>query len=140
MNFEIRCRKIVGGDARGLSLVTKQSINFLTMVDIKSGTIINQEHELFGKSIKRTILFFPNAVGSSVGAYVLYTLKKNKTAPAAVVCTNKADVITASACAISNIPAVDMVGTESDLAQFIKSGLKVFVNANNSKIQIMKRI
>jgi predicted aconitase with swiveling domain len=140
MHLEIKCRKIVGGDARGLSLVTKQPINFLTMVDIKNGIINDPDHELYDKSVKCTILFFPNAIGSSVGAYTLYSLKKNKAAPAAIVCTNKTDVTTASACAISNIPAVDMAGTELSLPSVIKSGLEVFVDADKCKIHIMKTV
>ncbi|MFZ1877428.1 MAG: DUF126 domain-containing protein, partial [Nitrososphaeraceae archaeon] len=48
-----------------------------------------------------------------VGAYVLYSLKKKSVAPLAVVCSSKMDITTASACAISNIPAVHLTHTSS---------------------------
>ena len=53
------CRKIVGGIGEGEMLVTTQPINFLTMVDAKNGTISEPLHELYGKSLKGSILILP---------------------------------------------------------------------------------
>jgi len=138
MLLEIKCRKIVGGVARGSSLVTKQPINFLSMIDSINGIVYSRSHELYNSSIKGSVLFFPNAIGSSVGAYVLYSLKKNSAAPAAVVCTSKTDVTTASGCAISNIPLVDIVGFEFNTAPGLNSGLEAYLNADECIIEIMK--
>ena len=80
------CKKIVGGSGTGITLVTHQPINFLAMVDTKTGVITDPKHKLFGKSLKGTILVYPNAVGSSVGAYVFYSLAQNKVAPSAIAC------------------------------------------------------
>ena len=102
-----RCKKIVGGRGTGKALVTSQPINFLAMVDAKTGKVTDRKHELFGKSLKGAVLVYPNAVGSSVGAYVFYSLAQNKVAPSAIVCT-KTDITTASGCAIANIPVVDL--------------------------------
>ena len=77
------------------------------MIDLKSGTITDQRHELYGQSVKDTILIFPYAVGSSVGAYAIYSLKDNNQAPKAMVCS-KADITTASGCAIAMIPVVEL--------------------------------
>jgi predicted aconitase with swiveling domain len=107
--LSIRCRRIVGGTGKGKAIITKQPINFLAMLNKKNGTIVDQNHELFGKCIKDIVLIFPYAIGSSVGAYTIYSLKVNQVAPIAMVCSNKADLITASGCAISNIPLVDML-------------------------------
>jgi len=109
MPLQVKCRKIVGGTGKGKAVVTKDPINFLAMLDTREATIIDQTHELFGRSIKDIVLVFPNAIGSSVGAYTIYSLKVNAVAPTAIVCSNKADITTASGCAISNIPLVDML-------------------------------
>ena len=101
------CRRIVGGVAQGPALVTTQPINFLAMVEPKSGKITDPKHDLNGKSVKGSVLVFPYAVGSSVGAYVIYSLKEYGCAPSAVVCL-KADITTASGCAIANIPTMDL--------------------------------
>jgi len=60
---------------------------------------------MFQKSLKDSILVFPHGIGSSVGAYTIYSLKSNGTAPAAMICT-KADLPVASGCALANIPLV----------------------------------
>lgn len=101
------CRKIVGGTGEGVTLVTTQPINFLAMVDAKNGKITDPLHELYGESLKGSILILPYAIGSSVGAYVIYSLKEYGNAPSAVICS-KVDITTASGCALANIPVVNL--------------------------------
>lgn len=124
--MRINCRKIVSGSGEGEALVTKQAINFLAMIDLKSGIVKAENHELYGKSIANKILVFPNAAGSSVGAYSIYALKMNDASPKAMIC-NKADITTASGCAIADIPLADK--PSADIFA-IKSGAKVKVNEN----------
>jgi len=101
------CKKIVGGSGEGPAIVTTQPINFLAMVDQKTGMITDPRHELHEKLLKGAVLVFPYAIGSSVGAYAIYSLREYGSAPSAVVCT-RADITTASGCAIANIPVVDL--------------------------------
>ena len=118
------CKKIVGGSGSGKTLVTSKPINFLAMVDAKTGRVTDSKHELCGKSLKNVVLVYPNAVGSSVGAYVFYSLAQNGVAPSAIVCT-KADITTASGCAIANIPVVELPARAK-----IKHDVKVTVDAD----------
>jgi phosphomecalonate degydratase small subunit len=128
------CRKIVGGSARGKAMVTKQAINFLAMVDVTKGVIKDKNHELFEKSINGLILVLPNAIGSSVGAYTIYSLRLNGTSPIAVVCTNNADITLSSGCAISNIPLVDKL--DEMIASNLRSGLTISVDSDQEKVSI----
>jgi uncharacterized protein len=125
------CRKIVGGSGEGRSLISSQPINFLAMVDAKTGDITDKKHELFGRSLKDVVLFFPNAIGSSVGAYVFYSLRESGVAPAAIVCI-KADITTASGCAIASIPVVDL--PKKKLLGVIAPGEHVRVDADRGTI------
>ena len=134
MYKELNCRKIVQGSGTSKALVTKDVINFLAMVDTKSSTIIDKNHELFGKSIKDIVLVFPNAIGSSVGAYAIYSLKINQVAPSAMICINSADIITASGCAISDIPLVDMLEIPSSF--ILESEMEISVNADKELVTI----
>ena len=102
---------IVKGMAKGSILVAKNPLNFLGGIDKKTGVVHDKNHDLYGKSIGNKILAFPFGIGSSVGAYTIYSLKYNKCAPLAMICL-KADLTTASGCAISNIPLV--VATKND--------------------------
>ena len=121
---------IVRGKTRGTILVSKNPINFLGGVDKKTGRIRDEKHDLFGKILANKILVFPYGIGSSVGAYTIYSLKYNKCAPTAMICL-KADLTTASGCAISNIP---LLVAEKEEYESLKDGQDVFVDAIDGKI------
>ena len=125
------CRRIVGGIGEGMVLRTTQPLNFLAMVNPKEGKITDTSHELYGKSLKGSVLVLPYAIGSSVGAYAFHSLKEYGKAPSAVVCS-KVDITTASGCALANIPVVNLpVGT---FMSILKQGLKVRVDADAGTI------
>ena len=125
------CRRIVGGTGEGKTLVTSQPINFLAVVNVNTGIITDRLHQLYGKSVKGSVLIFPYAIGSSVGAYSIYSLKEYGNAPSAVVCS-KADITTASGCALANIPVVDLP-KETPLSS-LRQGLKARVEADARRI------
>lgn len=127
------CRKIVGGTGEGKILVTMQPINFLAMVNAKTGTITDPLHELQGKSLKGSVLTLPYAIGSSVGAYAIYSLKEYGNTPSAVVCS-KADITTASGCALANIPVVDL--PEGTPLSTLEQGLNARVEADAKRIVV----
>ncbi len=104
----INCKKIVGGKAEGFALLSNKPLNMLSMFDTKTGQIKDKDHDLFNQTLKNRILIFPNCIGSSVGAYIFYSLKINGSSPKAIICTNKCDIITASGCAIANIPLLEL--------------------------------
>lgn len=101
MNFKI----IVKGRISGTILKSTKPINFLGAVDKKTGIINDRTHDLFEHSVKDSVLVFPHGIGSSVGAYTIYSLKSNNAAPKAMICT-KADLVIATGCALANIPFV----------------------------------
>ena len=96
-------KTIVRGKVSGKVVKSSQPINFLGAIDKKTGSITDQKHDLSGKSIKDSILLFPHGVGSSVGAYTIYSLKSNNVAPLAMAC-QKVDLTVASGCALADIP------------------------------------
>ena len=112
---------LVKGKVEGIILKSNNPINFLGTVDKKTGIISDQNHDLFEKSIKDSILVFPSGVGSSVGAYTIYSIKSNDSAPLAMIC-QKADLTVATGCALANIPLV-IVDNEEFLA--FKNGQKI---------------
>jgi predicted aconitase with swiveling domain len=121
---------IVKGKVQGIALVSKNPVNFLGAIDKKTGKVRDEKHDLFGKSLAEKILVFPYGVGSSVGAYTIYSIKSNKCAPQAMICL-KADLTTASGCALANIP---LVVASKDEYDSIKDGAKIILDAENGKI------
>ncbi len=121
---------IVKGKAKGKILKSKIPINFLGAVDKKTGIIRDNKHDLFQQSIKNTILVFPYGVGSSVGAYTIYSLKSNNSAPYAMIC-QKADLTVASGCALANIPLVIVTQKEYDS---IKNGEEISLDTESKAL------
>ncbi|MDT7891953.1 MAG: DUF126 domain-containing protein [Thermoproteota archaeon] len=128
----MKCKAIVKGYAKGEVLYSEKPINFLVVDD--DGKVNDISHPLSNKSIANKILIIPNAIGSSVGAYKLYALKLNNKAPLSIVC-KKADIITASGCAIAKIPLVQF----EDVEKLMKAKTLV-IDADNSIIEIIDQI
>ena len=119
---------LVPGKVQGVVLKSEKPINFLGTVDKKTGIISDKNHDLFEKSIKDTILVFPSGVGSSVGAYTIYSIKSNNTAPLAMIC-KKADLTVATGCALANIPLITISDEEFSS---IENGMKISLDTDSS--------
>lgn len=121
-------KTIVKGKAKGIILKSYNPINFLGAVDKKTGVIRDENHDLFNKSVKDTVLVFPHGVGSSVGAYTIYSLKSNNSAPCAMIC-QKADLTVASGCALANIPLVIVTKEEFES---LENGKEINIDTDNN--------
>jgi len=123
---------LVSGKVEGIVLKSNDPINFLGTVDKKTGIISDKKHPLFEKAIKDTILVFPSGVGSSVGAYTIYSIKSNNVAPLAMIC-KKADLTVATGCALANIPLIT-ISDEEFLS--IKNGIKILLDTDSSTLSV----
>ena len=117
---------LVKGKTQGIILKSNAPINFLGTVDKKTGIISDKNHELYDKSIKNSILVFPSGVGSSVGAYTIYSIKSNNTAPLAMIC-QKADLTVATGCALANIPLL----VDEKLFTTLQTGQKILLDTDS---------
>lgn len=123
-------RKIYKGNAEAEAVVTQEGISFYGGVDPDTGKVVEVGHELEGQTISGKILVFPTGKGSTVGSYTMYRMKKNNTAPAAIV-NKQIDTIVAVGCIISEIPCVDQIDIE-----YIKTGQKVSVNGLEGTVEV----
>ena len=73
-------------------------------------------------------MVFPSGVGSSVGAYTIYSIKSNDTAPLAMICL-KADLTVATGCALTNIPLIIISDEEFSS---IENGMKISLDTDSS--------
>ena len=128
--MKLKGRKIYKGIGEGEAIVTKDGISFYGGVDPDTGKIVEVGHELEGQSITGKILVFPTGKGSTVGSYTLYRMKKNNTAPAAIV-NEQIDTITAVGCIISEIPCVDKIDINK-----IKTGQRIVVNGSEGTVEV----
>lgn len=129
----LKGRAVSRGMATGPALVSRDAISFLGGVDPETGVVIEKGHALYGKSVKGTVLIFPNGKGSTVGSYVIYQLKKNGVAPAAIVNTRSEPIVAVGAI-ISDIPMVDSL--EINPVESIKDGETVTVDGTAGTVEV----
>ena len=132
MIIMIKCRNISKGKVSGELIVSNEPISFLGGVNPDTGEVIDPHHELKGQFINDKILFIPGGKGSTVGSYVIFQMKKNGTAPKAIICL-KAEPIIATGAIMSDIPMVDSPEDTDEL----KNGVLVEVDGDNGKIAIL---
>lgn len=140
--MNVKCKRIVRGKASGKLLLISDPINFLGKVDTLTGEFSDYKDPNIKQNLTKSILVFPNSVGSSVGAYTIFALKKNKVSPNGMICTNKVDITTASGCAISNIPLafIDKTGLcmlNTHISELSNSGqIQIVLDTNRETIDV----
>ena len=135
-DLRLRGRRVVGGCAEGVAIVSHNPISFYGGVDPETGRIVERGHELDGKRISDLILIFPTGKGSTVGSYTLYQMKRLGTAPKAII-NRETEIIIATGCALAGIPLIDRL--EKDPLEEIETGDYVRVYADGGEVEVEKR-
>ena len=120
----LKGRVVYPGKAVGEALVTDEPIGFYGGIDSKTGIITQKGHPLEGKKVTGKILVFPHGIGSTVGSYILFQLKKNGVAPSGII-VEEAEPIVAVGAIISEIPMVQNISPKE-----IENGKKVEIKEN----------
>ncbi|NMA09428.1 hypothetical protein L21_2709 [Methanoculleus chikugoensis] len=123
-------RSISRGIGTGELLVSSEPISFLSGVDPETGIVVEHGHPLEGQSVAGRVLAFPYGKGSTVGSYVIYALKQNGLAPAAIINT-EAEPIIAVGAIIAGIPLVDRLPPEFSR---LPPGTTVTVNGDSGEV------
>ncbi len=133
-----RGRGVTSLKARGEAIVTKQPFMFSHGLDPKTGKVIDQRHELYGREVKGKILVFPCSVGStSAGMWLLEAVRLGN-APLALV-MEEVDPVLATGALLAQImlgrpiPIVDRLnGSPTDL---FRTGDIVEVDADRGEVR-----
>lgn len=123
-------RMISPGKTENVAIVSEEPIGFYGGIDIKTGIVIEKNHQLEGRSVKDKILVFPCGKGSTVGSYVIYGLMKNGVAPSGII-NKETETIVATGVILAGIPCVDQIEIEK-----IKDGDTVLLDADNGFVEI----
>lgn len=125
-------RTIYPGVAEGDALVSCMGISFYGGVDPDTGVITEEGHDLRGQSLAGKVLVFPTGKGSTVGSYILYRMKHNGLAPAAII-NIECEPIIAVGCIIAEIPCIDRVEIDQ-----LATGMRLSVDAASGKVTLLK--
>jgi predicted aconitase with swiveling domain len=132
----IKGRKIVGGQAEGEALVSRDPVSFYGGVNPETGVVMERGHSVEGECVTGRVFVFPTGKGSTVGSYVIYRMKKLSTAPAAIV-NLETEAILATGCVMSGIPLVDRIG--EDAMDSLRSGMQLRVDADGGSIESVEQ-
>ena len=131
-----RCRCIVKGKGSGEAIVSQEPMCFY-LCDPATGTVIEKNHPLQGKSLAGKVLVLQSGKGSSVvqvdGFYQLW-VKGNL--PAAIIVRETEPVLVSSAVVVD---AVMVDRMEMDPFEAIRDGDYVEVDADSETVRVARR-
>ena len=131
-----RCRCIVKGKGSGEAIVSREPMCFY-LCDPATGTVIEKNHPLQGKSLAGKVLVLQSGKGSSVvqvdGFYQLW-VKGNL--PAAIIVRETEPVLVSSAVVVD---AVMVDRMEEDPFEAIRDGDYVEVDADSETVRVARR-
>lgn len=131
-----RCRCIVKGKGSGEALVSREPMCFY-LCDPETGTVIEKNHPLQGKSLAGKVLVLQSGKGSSVvqvdGFYQLW-VKGNL--PTAIIVRETEPVLVSSAVVVD---AVMVDRMEEDPFEAIRDGDTVEVDADSETVRVTRR-
>ncbi len=122
------------GKAEGVAMVIPEPIVILGGIDPRDGKLLDKEQTHSGESVAGKVLIFPEAHGSTVGSYVLYSLKVNGCGPVGII-NRESDAITVVGAVLAKVPVVDRI-EEFDPIDAIKDG--DIVTIEDGKVTIRK--
>lgn len=132
----LRGRKVVGGQAEGEAMVTRDRISGWGGIDARTGTIIETRHELCGQSFKGKVLVFPGAKGSSGWSSQFHLARLTGSAPAAMLFNEMTTKIALGA-VVTRAPAV--TDFDRDPLEAIETGDWVRVDGDQGIVEVTKK-
>lgn len=126
-------RPISHGVGTGEALVLGSSLSFLGGVDPRTGRVKDRGTGAFNKTVRGRVLVFPTGKGSTVGSYVIYGLRVNGRAPAAIV-NQTTETIVATGAILAKIPLVNNV----DIGR-IRTGDRVTVDGDRGCVVVVRQ-
>lgn len=130
----IAARSIVPGQASGPALVSTNALSFLGDIDIRTGSVVNAESPIRGRSVKNTVLVVPDTVGSAGSWRFLYQLFVHRTAPAAIISQRLPDTSLVQGAILANVPV--LCEPETDMLAAVPDGVLVRVDGDSGLIHI----
>jgi len=132
---EYSCRSIVKGKVAGEAIVSKEAMCFY-LCDPETGTVIEKNHPLKGRSIANKILVLQSGKGSSVVQVDgFYQMSVKGNLPLGII-VGEIEPVLVSAAVVVETPMVDRV--ETDPFEIIADGDWVEIDTDTEKIKVTK--
>jgi len=124
------------GKAKGLALVSRESMSFMSDVNYMTGEVVNATHDLCGKNVKGKVLIFHSAKGGTGTAMRIPEMVRLGTAPLAII-NQVANPPVVEASLMGGIPLVDRL--DQNPIELIQEGDMVSVDADAGTVTVEKK-
>jgi predicted aconitase with swiveling domain len=131
----LRGRRVVGGRAEGVALVTRDGVPGWGGVNPLEGIITETRHELRGRSFKDKVLVCRGAKGSSGWSAMFHITRLAGTAPKAMI-FNEMTTKVALGAVVMRVPSVTAL--DQDPLEVIETGDWVIVDGDAGIVEIHK--
>jgi predicted aconitase with swiveling domain len=131
----LRGRRVVGGRAEGVALVTRDAVPGWGGVNPLEGIITETKHELRGLSFKDKVLVCRGAKGSSGWSAMYHITRLAGTAPRAMIFNEMTTKIALGA-VVMRVPSVTAL--DQDPLEVIETGDWVIVDGDKGIVEIHK--
>jgi predicted aconitase with swiveling domain len=130
----LKGRGAAAGKAEGPALVSRRAIAGWSGLDEKTGLVIEKGHPFEGQSIKGKVLFLSGGKGSNGWSVHFHAARVRGIGPAALVLP-QLDSRLAVTAAVLGVPV--MTDLDQDPFEIVPMGSKVYVDADNGRIEIV---
>lgn len=128
--MKIKGKAISGGNAEGEALVSKMPFSFLGDLEIETGKIMVEGHDLEGQSISNKIFVFLTGKGSTAGPNIAFLAKLKGNVPAGIILA-EAEPVMAMVGIMNDIPMMhkldknplDVIHTGDYVKMDLKKGI-----------------
>ena len=132
----LKGKTVKKGTVEGEAIVSKRPFSFLGDLDVNTGKVVPQGHDLQGQSIAGKIFVFSTGKGSTVGPNVAYMAKQLGNTPAGMICQDVEPVM-AMVAIMNDIPMVHRL--DQDPLETIHTGDYIKMDATAGTVEVMGR-
>lgn len=136
MSESFQGRGIVKGAARAAALISHTPFSFLGDVDIRTGKVIGELSDLYGRNIAGRVLIVPSTRGSAGAWRFIYQLKQHDTHPLAIITEELPDPSVVQGAILSGIPIV--AGLATALYEVVGDNTALEVDGTSGVVAIIE--
>jgi predicted aconitase with swiveling domain len=131
----LKGKTVKKGKVEGEAIVSRLPFSFLGDLDVNTGKVVPEGHDLQGQSIAGKIFVFSTGKGSTVGPNVAYMAKQLGNTPKGMICI-EVEPVMAMVAIMNDIPMVHKL--EKNPLEVINTGDYVKMDADEGIVEIIK--
>ena len=131
----LKGKTVKKGIVEGEAIVSQMPFSFLGDLDVSTGKVVPEGHDLQGQSIAGKIFVFETGKGSTVGPNIAYMAKQLGNTPKGMICA-EVEPVMAMVAIMNDIPMVHKL--DKNPLEVIRTGDYIKMDAGNGTVEVIK--